>query len=102
MLDSSYRYQEDYEPNLAKVTLRRVGYYTIPPIDQLDNYEHAGTCVVPNFTVGRKGYGNVYFPDSFDVYGLNLDEIGKTFTKIFLKNSEKEKIYNKKNFLIIS
>jgi nuclear pore complex protein Nup98-Nup96 len=34
-----------------------------------------GSCVVDNFTVGREGYGNVFFPDSFDVADLNLDEI---------------------------
>ena len=60
---------------LAQVTLRRVGYYTIPPLDKLDDYVCGKACIVPNFTVGRKGYGNVYFPDSFDVYGLNLDDI---------------------------
>ena len=34
-----------------------------------------GRCVVPNFTVGRRGYGNVYFDKELDVSGLNLDEI---------------------------
>lgn len=52
-----------------------MGYYTIPALDKLDEFVSGETCVVPNFTVGRKGYGNVYFPDSFDIYGLNLDEI---------------------------
>lgn len=64
-----------YEENLAKVTLRRAGYYTIPPIDKLEDYVRGETCIVPNFTIGRKEYGNVFFPDSFDIYGLNLDEI---------------------------
>jgi cytosine/adenosine deaminase-related metal-dependent hydrolase len=36
-----------------------------------------GGCVVDNFTVGREGYGNVFFPDTFDVGDLNLDEIGE-------------------------
>lgn len=67
--------QNNWCTNSAKVTLRRVGYYTIPALDKLDEYVCGETCVVPNFTVGRKGYGNVYFPDSFDIYGLNLDEI---------------------------
>lgn len=67
--------QSDYEPNLAKVTLRRAGYFTIPPVDQFEKYVLGETCFVPNFTVGRNGYGNVYFPDAFDIYGLNLDEI---------------------------
>ncbi|XP_012280499.1 nuclear pore complex protein Nup98-Nup96 [Orussus abietinus] len=61
--------------NLANVTLNRVGYYTIPPLDKLDYYVRGETCIVPNLTVGRKDYGNVFFPDSFDIYGLNLDEI---------------------------
>ncbi|XP_014482996.1 PREDICTED: nuclear pore complex protein Nup98-Nup96 isoform X2 [Dinoponera quadriceps] len=67
--------QSNWTMNKAKVTLRRAGYYTIPPIDKLDDYVRGETCVVPHFTIGREGYGNVYFPDSFDVYGLNLDEI---------------------------
>lgn len=69
--------QSNWTMNKAKVTLRRTGYYTIPAVDKLDDYVRGETCVVPHFTVGREGYGNVYFPDSFDVYGLNLDEIGK-------------------------
>ncbi|XP_043467804.1 nuclear pore complex protein Nup98-Nup96 [Leptopilina heterotoma] len=60
---------------LCQVKLQRVGYYTIPPLDKLDDYVCGETCIVPNFTVGRKGYGNVYFPESFDIFGLNLDEI---------------------------
>lgn len=58
----------------AKVKLQRSGYYTIPAIETLDEYVHEGTCIVPNFTVGRKGYGKVYFSEC-DVFGLNLDEI---------------------------
>ncbi|XP_077255171.1 nuclear pore complex protein Nup98-96 isoform X1 [Temnothorax americanus] len=67
--------QSNWSVNMAKVTLRRAGYYTIPSLDKLDDFVCGETCVVPNFTIGREGYGNVYFPDSFDVYGLNLDEI---------------------------
>jgi len=68
--------------NMAKVTLRRAGYYTIPSLDKLDDFVCGETCIVPNFTIGREGYGNVYFPDSFDVYGLNLDEIGNLYINI--------------------
>ncbi|XP_025995170.1 nuclear pore complex protein Nup98-Nup96 isoform X2 [Solenopsis invicta] len=67
--------QSNWSMNIAKITLRRAGYYTIPPLDKLDEFVCGETCIVPNFTIGREGYGNVYFPDSFDVYGLNLDEI---------------------------
>lgn len=34
-----------------------------------------GSCYVTGFTVGKIGYGNVYFPDTMDVSNLNLDEI---------------------------
>ncbi|GLG96233.1 Nuclear pore complex protein Nup98-Nup96 [Gryllus bimaculatus] len=58
------------------IVLNRVGYYTIPSLDDLNSLlTEDGKCVVDNFTIGRNGYGNVYFPDSFDVAGLNLDEI---------------------------
>lgn len=67
--------QSNWTMNMAKVTLRRAGYYTIPSLDKLDDFVCGETCIIPNFTIGREGYGNVYFPDSFDVYGLNLDEI---------------------------
>ncbi|KAJ8671283.1 hypothetical protein QAD02_002542, partial [Eretmocerus hayati] len=57
------------------VNLSRCGYYTIPPVDSLHRYELNKTCIVPHLTIGRQGYGNVHFSDSFDIYGLNLDEI---------------------------
>ncbi|XP_076648860.1 nuclear pore complex protein Nup98-96 isoform X2 [Halictus rubicundus] len=65
----------NWKMNAAKVILKRAGYYTIPPLDKLEDYVRGETCIVPDFMVGRNGYGNVYFPDSFDIYGLNLDEI---------------------------
>lgn len=37
--------------------------------------DDSGRCVVKGFTIGRKGYGNVYFPDEMDVAGLNIDEL---------------------------
>ncbi|KAL0126104.1 hypothetical protein PUN28_004910 [Cardiocondyla obscurior] len=67
--------QSNWNVNAAKITLQRAGYYTIPPLDKLDDFVCGESCVVPNFTIGRQDYGNVYFPDSFDIYGLNLDEI---------------------------
>jgi len=36
-----------------------------------------GSCYVDGFTIGRYDYGNVYFPDRFNVAGLDLDSIGK-------------------------
>uniref|UniRef100_A0A182N4M8 Nuclear pore complex protein Nup98-Nup96 n=1 Tax=Anopheles dirus TaxID=7168 RepID=A0A182N4M8_9DIPT len=67
---------EDAEPHPTGIVLRRVGYYTIPSLDDIVQLmDEEGRCVVPNFTIGRKGYGNVYFNEPIDVAGLNLDEI---------------------------
>lgn len=64
------------EPHPTGITLTRPGYYTIPPMDKLVDYiGEDGSCIVPNFTIGRKGYGNVYFGEPIDVAGLNLDEL---------------------------
>lgn len=62
--------------NYCGVVQTRPEYYTIPPLEELEQYvDEQGRCMVEGFTVGRVGYGNVYFPDKFDVSGLNLDEI---------------------------
>lgn len=64
------------EPHPTGIISTRSGYYTIPPLDKLvDFMTEDGKCIVPNFTVGRKGYGNVYYGEPMDVSGLNLDEI---------------------------
>jgi len=67
---------EGQDSHPTGIVLHRVGYYTIPSLDELVcHMRDDGSCVVDNFTVGREGYGNVFFPDSFDVADLNLDEI---------------------------
>lgn len=64
-------------PHPTGIILTRAGYYTIPSLDELSScVEPDGSCIVDNFTVGREGYGNVFFPDEMNVTGLNLDEIG--------------------------
>ncbi|XP_041447798.1 nuclear pore complex protein Nup98-Nup96-like [Drosophila obscura] len=66
----------NYAPHPTGIVLRRVGYYTIPSLDDLKSYlAEDGSCVVPNFTIGREGYGTVFFAMEMDVAGLNLDEI---------------------------
>ncbi|XP_041863790.1 nuclear pore complex protein Nup98-Nup96 [Melanotaenia boesemani] len=63
-------------PHPAGIILNRVGYYTIPSLEDLaEMVDENGECVVENFTVGRKGYGSVFFPGEVNVTGLNLDEI---------------------------
>lgn len=64
------------EPHPTGITLKRSGYYTIPSLDDMLGYlSEDGSCVVPNFTIGRKGYGCVYFDEPIDVSGLNMDEL---------------------------
>uniref|UniRef100_A0AAQ4NZ97 Nuclear pore complex protein Nup98-Nup96 n=1 Tax=Gasterosteus aculeatus aculeatus TaxID=481459 RepID=A0AAQ4NZ97_GASAC len=60
----------------AGIVLNRVGYYTLPPMEDLaDMVDENGDCVVENFTVGRKGYGSIFFPGEVNVAALNLDEV---------------------------
>ncbi|KAJ8950741.1 hypothetical protein NQ318_011234 [Aromia moschata] len=54
----------------------RPEYYTLPSLEELTQYiDENGSCIVKGFTIGRKGYGNVYFPDEMNVSGLNIDEL---------------------------
>ncbi|XP_062261704.1 nuclear pore complex protein Nup98-Nup96 isoform X7 [Platichthys flesus] len=63
-------------PHPAGIVLNRVGYYTIPSMKDLaDMTDEHGECLVENFTIGRKGYGSIFFPGEVNVSGLNLDEI---------------------------
>lgn len=45
-----------------------------------------GSCIVPVFTVGREGYGNVYFDEPINITGLNLDQLGK-FNHFYTQNA---------------
>lgn len=73
---------DEVVPHPAGIVLRRVGYYTIPSMEDLAKlYETEGHCIVDNFTVGRYNYGNIFFPDRFNVAGINIDEIGKLSEK---------------------
>lgn len=70
----------DYELPKCKLVLRRPEYYTRPSIGTLDiQVTDEQECLVRDFTVGREGYGEVTFLGVTNVYGLNLDEIGKPF-----------------------
>ncbi|XP_060792388.1 nuclear pore complex protein Nup98-Nup96 isoform X2 [Neoarius graeffei] len=63
-------------PHPAGIVLTRVGYYTIPSMEELGKMlNENGECIVENFTVGRKGYGSVFFPGEVNLTNLNLDEI---------------------------
>lgn len=77
-LNDTSRYDEEWEPHPTGITLRRLDYYTIPTLDDLVSLlGDDGSCIVDNFCIGRYGYGNLYFDETMDIAGLNLDEIGK-------------------------
>ncbi|XP_062983422.1 nuclear pore complex protein Nup98-Nup96 isoform X2 [Elgaria multicarinata webbii] len=60
----------------AGIVLVRVGYYTIPSMEELAKMtSDRGECIVTDFTIGRKGYGSVYFEGEVHLTNLNLDEI---------------------------
>ncbi|GAB6029666.1 hypothetical protein CHUAL_005398 [Chamberlinius hualienensis] len=64
------------KPHPAGVILTRPGYYTIPSLDELATMvDDDGNCFVENFSIGREGYGNVFFPGITNVANLNLDEL---------------------------
>ena len=49
----------------------------VPPCDELDEMIQDSCCVVEGFTIGRRGFGEIHFPDKTDVYGMNLDQLGE-------------------------
>lgn len=60
--------------------LRHGDYFTKPSIDELVEREAAdpGYCSrVPDFVVGRVGYGRIHFPGDTDVRGMDLNGIVK-------------------------
>ena len=60
----------------AGIRLRRPGYYTIPSWSELANMTDAdGNCNVENFTIGRTGYGNIFFQGVTNIRNLNFDDI---------------------------
>lgn len=59
------------------VHLSKEGYYTIPSIDEINEMAMTGERIIlPSFTIGREGFGSVYYDTPTDVTGLDLDEIG--------------------------
>ncbi|XP_011615072.2 nuclear pore complex protein Nup98-Nup96 isoform X2 [Takifugu rubripes] len=74
--DEEPQQESKHAPHPAGIVLNRIGYYTIPSMEDLaDMVDENGECVVENFSVGRKGYGSIFFPGEVNMTGLNLDEI---------------------------
>ncbi|KAH9492375.1 Nuclear pore complex protein Nup98-Nup96 [Bulinus truncatus] len=75
-LDASCLPVDRSTPHPTGIILTRPGYYTIPSLDEMINFlDENGDCFVEDLTIGRDGFGNVFFPGITNVSGLNLDEI---------------------------
>lgn len=59
------------------MVLTKSSYSTIPPLDECDQLVEAGSCKVEGFTIAREGFGDIHYPGKTDIYGLNLDKIGR-------------------------
>ncbi|KAM6342136.1 nuclear pore complex protein Nup98-Nup96 isoform 2-T3 [Podargus strigoides] len=65
-----------HHPHPAGIVLTRAGYYTIPSMEELTQLTNdRNECIVTDFTVGRRGYGSIYFEGEVNLTNLNLDDI---------------------------
>jgi len=73
-------------PHPAGIVLSRPGYYTIPPFEALaELVDDEGNCYVEDFTIGREGYGSIFFPGITNITDMNFDEIGRLFSPVLIK-----------------
>uniref|UniRef100_A0A8V5GP24 Nuclear pore complex protein Nup98-Nup96 n=1 Tax=Melopsittacus undulatus TaxID=13146 RepID=A0A8V5GP24_MELUD len=80
--DDSLQDEREEEPEImhhlhpAGIVLKRAGYYTVPSMEDLAKLTNdRNECVVTGFTIGRKGYGSIYFDGEVNLTNLNLDDI---------------------------
>ncbi|WAQ99160.1 NUP98-like protein [Mya arenaria] len=60
----------------AGIVLMRPGYYTIPSFEALaELVDEDGNCYVEDLTIGREGYGSIFFPGITNITDMNFDEI---------------------------
>lgn len=70
---------DDSSPSSTQVgvVLTRQDYYTVPPINELQQMVDDGSSRVEDLIIGRTGCGEILFPGTTDVAGLNLDSLGE-------------------------
>uniref|UniRef100_A0A672V105 Nuclear pore complex protein Nup98-Nup96 n=1 Tax=Strigops habroptila TaxID=2489341 RepID=A0A672V105_STRHB len=80
--DDSLQDEREEEPEImhhlhpAGIVLKRAGYYTVPSMEDLAKLTNdRNECVVTGFTIGRRGYGSIYFDGEVNLTNLNLDDI---------------------------
>lgn len=80
----------------------RPDYYTLPSLETLDEFynQETGECIVNSFTIGRKGYGSIFWEGPLDISGLNLDELVHIRRKeviVYPDDDDKPKVGEKLN-----
>ncbi|KAE8628184.1 hypothetical protein XENTR_v10007381 [Xenopus tropicalis] len=76
--EDSFRETEilDASPHPAGIILTRDSYYTIPSMEELArSVDENGECIVNGFTIGREGFGSIYFEGIVNLTNLDLDSI---------------------------
>lgn len=72
-------------PHPAGLILSRPGYYTIPSLEALgEMVDEDGNCFVEDFTIGREGYGSIFFPGITNVANMNFDETGMNKFTVYI------------------
>lgn len=66
---------DQYNPDKYLPYLAREGFYTVPSMAALASRTMKELQNVENFTVGRKGYGEIRWVEPVDVRGLDLDMV---------------------------
>lgn len=67
----------DISRHPAGIVCQREDYYTVPSLDELSEcVDDDGRCIVDGFTVGRKEFGSIFWPETINVANLNLDQLG--------------------------
>ena len=65
-------------PHPCGIICNRADYYTIPSLEKLAGRLDAnGDCIVDNLSIGRTGFGSVFFPGKTNVANLDIDDVGK-------------------------
>eukprot|EP00736_Rhodelphis_marinus_P001753 Rmarinus@m.4880 len=75
--DSQFKSYSDFwaEHAIPRFSPEKDGYYTLPSYEEMQRMSLAELAEVPNFTVGRTGYGSIIFRSPTDVRSLSLDDV---------------------------
>ena len=67
---------DDYHIQHTLLTLTRIEYYTSPPcVEIIRHLSPTSQLVVEEFSITRKGFGQIRFPGSTNLTGMDLDQI---------------------------